>query len=123
VGEGANRGITKLATILGLKLASWPWYQKEAHVEANVEDSIEHESLHHILNQRTSSEVSDQFDNLPYIGSVLEGLHPIQLKFSDFPNCKNAKMAKMPKFKRLTMFNRKMSIGKCSFEANLGIKP
>ena len=59
---------------------NWPWYQREKHVEANVEDNIEHESLHHVLRQRISSEACNKFDDLPYMGSVLRGLHPIQLK-------------------------------------------
>jgi hypothetical protein len=65
---------------------NWPWYQREKHVEANVEDNIEHETFHHVLGHRISSEVSDQFDNLPYMRSVLEGLHPMRLTVAQFSN-------------------------------------
>ena len=73
---------------------NWPWYQREKHVEANAEEIIEHESLHHVLEQRISSEACDKFDNFSYMGSVLEGLHPIRLEI-----VQQSKNAKMPKFK------------------------
>lgn len=62
---------------------NWPFYFRAKHVEANVEDNIEHETLHHVLGQRISSEASDKFDNFTYIGSVLDGLHPIKLELVD----------------------------------------
>jgi len=59
---------------------NFPFYFREKHVEANVEDNIEHETLHHVIGQRIGSEASSKFDNLPYMGSMLEGLHPIKLE-------------------------------------------
>ena len=65
---------------------NWPFYFREKHVEANVEDNIEHETLHHVLGQRISSEASHKFDNFSYMGSALTGLHPIELKIVKLSN-------------------------------------
>lgn len=65
---------------------NWPFYFREKHVEANVEDNIEHETLHHVLGQRIDSEVLNKFDNFPYMGSALTGLQPIELKIVKLSN-------------------------------------
>ena len=73
---------------------NWPWYQRKKHVEANIEDNIEHETLHHVLGQRISSEASDKFDNFPYMGAILTGLHPIELKIVKLSNNPKSKYSK-----------------------------
>ena len=73
---------------------NFPFYFREKHVEANVEDNIEHETLHHVLGQRISSEASHKFDNFPYMGSLSEGssVYNLQIvKLSNNPKSKEKK--------------------------------